>query len=239
MTDLDADQPTAATTTPEPARRRRRIGSVIRTGVQGFGELLITCGLVVLLLAAYQVWGRTMEINAAQHQLDQTLDEDWNDSKGSADTTAPLPGSAIARLHIPKLRKHWVVVHGVTQKAIRNAPGHYPKTAQPGQVGNFSVAGHRTKAIFWDLDKMGNGDVVVVESRTHWYIYRVERVRIVSPSASEVVAPVPGQRGKKPVNAWLTLTTCNPKFDNYQRLIVHAKLNRTQVKSAGKPVELP
>ena len=29
----------------------------------------------------------------------------------------------------------------------------------------------------------------------------------------------------------LTLTTCNPKFDNYQRLIVHAELVRTQAQS--------
>ena len=36
----------------------------------------------------------------------------------------------------------------------------------------------------------------------------------------------------------LTLTTCNPKFDNYQRLIVHAELVRTQATSAGRPAEL-
>jgi sortase A len=36
----------------------------------------------------------------------------------------------------------------------------------------------------------------------------------------------------------LTLTTCNPKFDNYQRLIVHAELVRDQPKSAGRPAEL-
>lgn len=245
MTDPDLDEPAAtAATTPDvpPARtvrrNRRTVGSVMRTGVQGFGELLITCGLVVLLLAAYQVWGRTMEINAAQDTLDHGLDENWNDSKGSADTTSPLPGSALARLHIPKLHKHWVVVEGVSQKALRNAPGHYPKTAPLGKVGNFSVAGHRTKAIFWDLDKMRAGDPIIVESRTHWYVYQVTQVRIVAPSASEVVAPVPGRRGMKPTASWLTLTTCNPKFDNYERLIVHAKLTRTQVKTAGQPVEL-
>ena len=33
----------------------------------------------------------------------------------------------------------------------------------------------------------------------------------------------------------LTLTTCNPKWDNYQRLIVHAKLVRSQPRSDGPP----
>jgi sortase A len=36
----------------------------------------------------------------------------------------------------------------------------------------------------------------------------------------------------------LTLTTCNPKFNNYQRLVVHAELSRTQPKSGPTPAEL-
>lgn len=226
-----------------PTRRRYTLGSAVRTGVRGFGEGFITFGLVVLLFASYEVWGKTMEVNAEQNKLDNALEQNWGDggvgrAPTQADNTPPLPGKAIARLYIPRLGKHWVVVEGVTPKAIRNAPGHYPDSAQPGKVGNFSVAGHRAKAIFWDLDKLKDGDPIVVESRTHWYVYRVERIRIVSPKAVEVVAPVPGQPGKKPKNAWLTLTTCNPKLDNYERLIIHAKLAKTTVKSDGKPPEL-
>jgi sortase (surface protein transpeptidase) len=54
------------------------------------------------------------------------------------------------------------------------------------------------------------------------------------------VAPVPGRPGERPEKAMLTLTTCNPKFDNYQRLIIHAELdkNRSQPKSAGRPTVL-
>jgi sortase (surface protein transpeptidase) len=37
----------------------------------------------------------------------------------------------------------------------------------------------------------------------------------------------------------LTLTTCNPLLDNYQRLIVHARLDgEPRPKSAGRPAEL-
>jgi len=36
----------------------------------------------------------------------------------------------------------------------------------------------------------------------------------------------------------LTLTTCNPKWDNYQRLILHAKLDHSMPRSAGRPKEL-
>jgi sortase A len=58
-----------------------------------------------------------------------------------------------------------------------------------------------------------------------------------------VVAPVPDRPGRKPTQALLTLTTCNPKFNNYQRLIVHARLAETvkrdpALSDAGKPAEL-
>src|SRR4029453_2354830 len=126
---------------------------------------------------------------------------------------------------------------GVAPQNIRYAPGHYPNTALPGEVGNFSVAGHRSPAIFWDLDQMRSGDAVVVETRTMFYVYRVSNTEIVAPTAIEVVAPVPDHPGMTPTEAMLTLTTCNPKWDNYQRLIVHAKLQRSQARAEGRPAE--
>jgi sortase A len=87
---------------------------------------------------------------------------------------------------------------------------------------------------------MRGDDVIVVETKDTWYVYRVTQNHIVSPNAVQVVAPVPNQPGKKPSQAMLTLTTCNPKFDNYQRLIVHAALDPSQTRSRaeGRPAVL-
>jgi sortase A len=224
---------------------RTTSGTIIRNGVRGLGEVMITFGLIVLLFAAYEVWGKAAIIDAHQNDLDRQLGQDWGPPGDptvgptpSAQGLAPPPGNAVARLYIPRLDKHWVVVEGVSQKDIRYAPGHYPGTAMPGQIGNFSVAGHRTRAIFWDLDKVDEGDAVVVETRSTWYVYRVSSTEIVKPTAVQVVAPVPDRPGVRPSEAMLTLTTCNPKFNNYQRLIVHAKLLRKQDRSKGEPSEV-
>jgi len=222
---------------------RPTIGSRIRTGVRATGEVLITLGLVVLLFAAYEVWGKSTIVNAHQDDLSQQLAQQWdepNPTVGPTPTatpspTKPVPGKPLAGLYIPKLDKHWIVVEGVTQKDIRFAPGHYPQSALPGQIGNFSVAGHRNRATFWRLDELRNGDPIVVEAKEAWYIYHVSQTRIVKPTQVEVVAPVPGRPGVKPTKAMLTLTTCNPKFNNYQRLIVHAELVRTDPKGPGSP----
>jgi sortase A len=229
---------------------RPTIGSRIRTGLRFSGELMITFGLVVLLFAGYEIWGKSVIVNAHQNDLSQELAQQWGQPTGPDPTVgpteapgvpapmAPANGKPMASLYVPSLDKSWVVVEGVTQKDIRYAPGHYPKTALPGQVGNFSVAGHRNKATFWRLDELHNGDPIVVESKTDWYIYKVSSTQIVKPSQVDVVAAVPGNPRAKATKAMLTLTTCNPKFDNYQRLIVHAELARTQPKSAGQPAEL-
>jgi sortase A len=227
---------------------RPTIGSVVRAVVRGVGELCITLGLVVLLFAAYEVWGKTAIVDAHQNDLDRQLAQNWDGvgpvpvpsgSAGAKPSDLPPPGgNAIARLYIPRLGKQWVVVQGVTPYDIRFAPGHYPDSAMPGQVGNFSMAGHRTPAIFWNLDEMRDGDPLVVETRSDWYVYKVYNSEIVSPHAVEVVAPVPHQPGAKPTKALITLTTCNPKWDNYQRLIVHGELVRHQTRADGKPAEL-
>jgi sortase A len=236
------------------ALTRTTVGTAIRTGVRGFGEVLITLGVIVLLLAAYEVWGKAAVVASHQSDLDRQLEEMWAFDPGLDPTVGPIedeeeevaeevapqplappPGHAVARLYIPKLGKHWVVVEGVELEDIRYAPGRYPTGAMPGEIGNFAVGGHRNPATFWDLDRVHPGDTIVVETRDNWYIYRVYQNHIVLPTAVEVVAPVPGQPGATPDRALLTLTTCNPKWDNYERLIVHAELVDQQPRSAGRP----
>jgi sortase A len=223
---------------------RTTFRTVLRTTLRGTGEVLITLGLIVLLFAAYEIWGKTAIVGAHQGDLDRQLAQDWDSpTVGPSDPAtgqAPPMGGAIARLYIPRMHKQWVVVQGVKPADIRYAPGHYPETAMPGDVGNFSVAGHRTPAIFWDLDRVRVNDYIGVETRDMWYVYQVSQIEIVSPHAIQVVAPWPNRPGVRPVTAMITLTTCNPKLDNYQRLVVHGKLDPklSRPHTAGKPPEL-
>jgi LPXTG-site transpeptidase (sortase) family protein len=242
------------------ARLTRRRRTVARGVSRGLVEAMIALGLILVYFAAYEVWGTAMVVSAHQEDLDRQLAHDWatgspdgatTDSPtvgpaptappvaqgGEVDAVPPSPGNALARMYIPRMGKHWVVVEGVGQKDLRYAPGHYPGSAKPGQVGNFAVAGHRNPAIFWDLDRVTPGDRIVVETASRWYVYRVTRNFVTSPAAVEVVAAVPGTPGARPTTAMLTITTCAPKWDNSHRLIVHAELLRAQARSAGRPAE--
>lgn len=215
----------------------RRDSAMIRTVIRGVGQTLFTLGLIILLFAAYEVYGKTWQIMQEKKRLDKVLDRQWNDETTEQFDVAD--GEPLVKMFIPALNKEWVVVQGTSAKDIKLAPGHYPQSQFPGQAGNFAVAGHRAPAIFWDLDKLDNDAAVIVESAQNYYIYSVYANHVVKPTDVWVIEPNADNSGDTQAKRkLLTLTTCHPKFDNYQRLVVHAELQSTQPKSEGKPKEL-
>jgi sortase A len=167
-------------------------------------------------------------------------------------------GQPFAVLHIPRLAGgdgfSRVVVEGTAQTQLAQGPGHYIGTALPGQQGNASFAGHRVGrgSPFLDLDKLVPGDPIVVETADAWYVYRVlgdpatgdfgtdasgiPGREIVAPTQVSVISPTPGGVAAGPATgAYLTLTTCHPKFSARQRLIIHARLDGAPLSKAAAP----
>lgn len=204
------------------------------------GELLVTAGVIVLLFVAYQlVWTNVQADRAAATNTDD-LFEKWRATPAAPEFDLPLnDGEPFAVLHIPRLGERYQVpvVEGVTLDDLAEGVGHYPGSALPGEVGNFSVAGHRATngEPFAELDLMQDGDAVVVETASTYYTYEVYRERIVPPTQVGVILPVPDRPKVEPRRDLLTLTTCNPRWASYERLIIHAVLSDEQAKSLGPP----
>ncbi|WP_434447203.1 class E sortase [Lentzea sp. E54] len=209
-----------------------------RTAVRTAGELALTAGLLLLLFVAWETWGKAALYQNAQNVLEQRIDADWRRDDAPPPSIEPAVGEPINRLHVPRLGLTLVVVEGIALDALANGPGRYPASQLPGQVGNFAVAGHRSPGIFWNLDQLAPDDALVVETRDRWFVYRVSEQKVVLPTAIDEVAPVPGDPDATPATAMITLTTCHPKWDNYQRLVVHGTLASTSDKRAGRPAEL-
>ena len=133
----------------------------------------------------------------------------------------PDLGAAFALLRIPKLERledGWNVVEGVRTVDLRTGAGHMPDTALPGQPGNAVISGHRTTfgQPFHELDALDPGDRIEVDTALGTHIYAVREIRVVKPTDVWVADPREG--------AWLTLTTCHPKFSARQRLVIAAEL---------------
>ena len=139
--------------------------------------------------------------------------------------------SAIAKLFVPRFGKNWsrVVYEGVSVSRVLTplGIGHYPKTALPGQEGNFAMAAHRfaSGGAFLKIDKLQKGDLAYVETATMRFTYKFLMSKIVLPSDVWVVDPEPaGLTVPTTSSALMTFTTCTPVHVNTHRYIAWFEL---------------
>lgn len=186
---------------------------------------------------------------------------DAGDSGGSGDSGADAPGAAAAPqdparpgasssrpqpaptpdwdqayavLRIPRIGIQVPVAEGISKGGVLNKGyvGHYPRTAQPGQGGNFALAGHRNThgEPFRRINRLGDGDELVVETERAVYTYVVDKtLGQTSARDSGVIRPVPRSdvkagHGYSDPGYYITLTTCTPEYTSKYRLIVWGKL---------------
>ena len=137
-------------------------------------------------------------------------------------------GDALGRIRIPEIGVSDVFVEGTAAPDLRRGPGHYPATPLPGQRGTVAIAGHRTTygAPFHDVDQLRRGDRIELDMPYGRFTYRVERLRIVKPTAVEVTDAVGYDR--------LVLSACHPLYSAAQRIIVFARLERAEARGAAR-----
>ncbi|MFJ1868926.1 class E sortase [Streptomyces sp. NPDC088097] len=153
---------------------------------------------------------------------------------GPASAQAPSYEEAYAVLRVPRLGLVVPVAQGVDKRAVldKGYAGHYPGTAQPGEVGNFALAGHRNThgEPFRYVNRLRAGDEVLVDVRGRRYTYVVGKVLSETTERDTgVIAPVPRSTvlpdaGYSEPGAYLTLTTCTPEYTSKYRLVVWATL---------------
>ncbi|MFF4542783.1 class E sortase [Streptomyces sp. NPDC001406] len=156
-------------------------------------------------------------------------------------SSLPRSSQAYAILTIPRLHLRVPVAEGVSKRDVLNKGyvGHYPGTQQPGQAGNFAVAGHRNThgEPFRYLPRLRPKDVVEVETRSATYTYSVDKVLPqTSPRDSGVIRPVPRSvvrpaYGYDDPGYYITLTTCTPEFTSKYRMVVWGKLTSMRPRS--------
>lgn len=202
-------------------RKQSRGGAALRT----FGELMLTAGLVVLLFVVYEAYVTNWISAGKQREATAALDERWRNGQeptleGGERTTkyAVADGEGFAKLYIPAFGPDFVftILEGTTDKILESGPGHYKGTAMPGEEGNFAVAGHRVGkgAPFNDLDMLQSCDALVVETATHWHVYRV------LPMAEEIDTWFDGKGGEDPKCIGVTpLRGHGPNGDAYAKTV--------------------
>jgi sortase A len=136
-------------------------------------------------------------------------------------------GDALGRLKIDRIGVSDVIVEGTNASDLRRGPGHYPGTPLPGERGTVAIAGHRTTygAPFRKIDKLKPRDAIIITMPYGRFTYRVERTRIVKPTDVWVTQRVSYDR--------LVLSACHPLYSAAQRIVVFARLVRSEPRGAA------
>jgi sortase A len=220
--------------------------------IGAIGRVLVTVGLLILLFVAYELWGTGIYEARAQSDLESQFNRELARQRSQSTTTttatptattaplavpsAPADGDPVGVIKIDKIGVDKVVVEGTSVPDLRKGPGHYIGSAMPGQLGNAAIAGHRTTygAPFGDLDQLARGDTISVHTLTGTWDYEVldNSPIAVAPNQTEVLDPTTDPATGRPL-ATLTLTTCDPKYQATERLVVKAQLTSRQTPLPG------
>jgi len=204
-----------------------------RSGRRGLTVLTILMAFAGVALLAYPVWTDIVARNR-QHHLQAEFGSKREIELYKLREIAV--GGALTRLKIDRMgacaacKVDVIVVEGISGNALRAGAGHYENTALPGEQGNVAIAGHRTGfgEPFRHLDALRPGDLITLFTPIGTYTYQVVppfdghgNPWITHPLDTSVLEPT--------IDAELTLTTCDPPHTSKNRLIVRAKLIKSQV----------
>lgn len=220
---------------------KRRWRTVLAALVSVVGLLLVGDAVATLVwqepVSALRAWH-------AQHQLSQQLDRQLASAHPTAADRrelAKLPdlskrmayaarqlraqtpeGDPLGRILLPSQDRKYVLVAGDSDADLRKGPGVYPSTVLPGEAGTTAVAGHRTTylAPFRDINKLRRGDHIELQMPYGDFTYSVVGHKIVDPEDVHVV----DGNGK----ARLVLTACHPLYSAAERIVVFARLVRSE-----------
>lgn len=220
------------------------------------GELCITMSVVLALFLVWQVYYTSWQVEDVKKQAVANFHKNAPILKHKIATNLRYddpPANDPAKhmqifgaLYVPSWKTDPMpIAEGVDLAVLdRGYAGHYPKTAQAGQIGNFSLAGHRLTYgnNFDKLPDLKTGDPVVVETEKAWIIYKVSAHDLVLPTQVDVVAPVPNHPREIPTQRLMTMTTCatstGGRWGNSHRWITHAAFDHWIDKADGIPAEL-
>jgi len=164
-------------------------------------KLLLIAGLFAISLWLWSIVGTAIY----QGRQDQAFEREIHRRSVGSPRTDKHPfigsGGVVGRLEIPRLHLRAIVGEGVDASTLDWALGHIPGTVFPGQNGNVGVAGHRD-TLFRDLRALTKDDLILFQTLSGSYAYRVESMQIVKPQDIGVLEPSK--------HSELTLVTCYP-----------------------------
>lgn len=176
---------------------------------------------------------RLRELHEAMKRYNAHLDRDgqngfvdaWSYEQASFELVEwGLPDNVFGYVEVPAIDCHLPIYLGATEANMALGAVHLSETSVPiGSFDNVStnsvIAAHRgywAAAMFRDIEKIKVGDEVLVTNLWGTLTYRVCATKIILPTETDEVLIQDGRD-------MVTLITCHPYGQNYQRYVVHCE----------------
>ena len=131
-----------------------------------------------------------------------------------------VAAEAVGTIEIPRIGLVHPIFEGVDLAQLHWGPGHWPGTAQPGEVGNSVFAGHRVTHTqpFLDIDRLRTGDLIVFRLAGRPVVtYQVTAHLVVGAQDDSIVQPDFPRRT-------VTLFACHPKGSAEKRYVIRGEV---------------
>ena len=141
----------------------------------------------------------------------------------------------IGTIQIPRMEIELGLYLGATAENMAKGAAIFGMTSLPlgRESENVAIAGHRGwqgTPMFREIQKLQMDDPIYITTPWQTLVYRVCEIRIVSPEDSSWCKIQQGE-------SLITLMTCHPYGQNYQRYIVFARLCQEEKPSAEEMME--
>ena len=186
---------------------------------------IITILSTIFLVGGIAVIGAA-ELEAHKSAVEQgkqylpEAQKNWQlDSEAKSVSVKPaITGEFLGTIEIPSIKRTVNIFQGTSESELSRGVGHFIQSVMPGVSDNSVLSGHRD-TVFSNLGKVKLGAKIKITVKSGTFIYKVNRIRIVSSDDRTVIVPTE--------TATLTLSTCYPFVfigNAPQRYIVVAKL---------------
>jgi sortase A len=205
----------------------RNLKRLAAFGLLAVGLLLIAEAVVTV---TWQEPFTALSAHSAQRKLEAELDHIGVSPPARRDRLPAIAhrlqrrtreGDPLGRIVIPRIGASYVFVSGTQADDLKKGPGHYLRTALPGEHGTVGIAGHRTTylAPFKQVDELRPRDRIELRMPYGSFWYAVTGTKIVSPDDIAVLGHPGG-------GDWLVLTACHPLYSAAKRIVVSARIVR-------------
>ena len=140
-------------------------------------------------------------------------------AQGLINPPAATPSPQQARqVQIPAIGVNAPIVQGDDWEQLKMGAGQHIGSTNPGEAGNLVLSAHNDiyGEIFRYLDRLKEGDEVVIITQDRSFTYEVIAIEIVDPTRVDLLAPTN--------DSTITLISCYPDLVDNKRIVVQGLL---------------